>query len=162
MAIWGMERTNVTGFKERTLPYTLSTMNKKIVLDTNCLVQMISMHSPYRPVWQAFREGKYLLCVSNDILNEYNEILEKVANATVAHNIVNAIARSPYTRMFDPHFRFGLIEQDPDDNKFVDCAIVAGAEYIVSEDAHFRVLDTIPFPSVSVKRLEEFMHDLEV
>ena len=32
----------------------------------------------------------------------------------------------------------------------------------VSEDAHFRVLDTIPFPSVSVKRLEEFMHDLEV
>ena len=104
-------------------------MNKKIVLDTNCLVQMISMHSPYRPAWQAFREGKYLLCVSNDILNEYNEILEKVANAAVAHNIVNAIARSPYTRMFDPHFRFGLIEQDPDDNKFVDCAIVAGAEY---------------------------------
>ena len=103
-------------------------MNKKIVLDTNCLVQMISMHSPYRPAWQAFREGKYLLCVSNDILNEYNEILE----------------------------------QDPDDNKFVDCAIVAGAEYIVSEDAHFRVLDTIPFPCVSVKRLEEFMHDLEV
>ena len=137
-------------------------MNKKIVLDTNCLVQMISIHSPYRPAWQAFREGKYLLCVSNDILNEYNEILEKVANAMVAHNIVNAIARSPYTRMFDPHFRFGLIEQDPDDNKFVDCAIVAGAEYIVSEDAHFRVLDTIPFPSVSVKRLEEFMHDLEV
>ena len=85
-------------------------MNKKIVLDTNCLVQMISMHSPYRPAWQAFREGKYLLCVSNDILNEYNEILEKVANAAVAHNIVNAIARSPYTRMFDPHFRFGLIE----------------------------------------------------
>ena len=55
-----------------------------------------------------------------------------------------------------------LIQADKDDNKFVDCAIVAGAEYIVSEDAHFRVLDTIPFPSVSVKRLEEFMHDLEV
>ena len=137
-------------------------MNKKIVLDTNCLVQMISMHSPYRPAWQAFREGKYLLCVSNDILNEYNEILEKVAYAAVSHYIVNAFARSPYTRMFDPHFRFGLIEQDPDDNKFVDCAIVAGAEYIVSEDAHFRVLETIPFPSVSVKRLEEFMHDLKM
>ena len=102
-----------------------------------------------------------MLCISNDILNEYSEILEKVANATVAHNIVNAIARSPYTRMFDPHFHFGLIEQDPDDNKFVDCAIVAGAEYIVSEDAHFRVLETISFPSVSVKRLEEFMCDLD-
>ena len=133
-------------------------MNKKIVLDTNCLVQMISMHSPYRPAWQAFREGKYLLCVSNDILNEYNEILEKVANATVAHNIVNAIARSPYTRMFDPHFRFGLIEQDPDDNKFVDCAIAANAQYIVSEDSHFKHLKNIPFPAVNVIRLREFMN----
>ena len=91
-------------------------MSRNIVLDTNCLVQIISAHSPYRPAWQAFREGRYILCVSNDILNEYAEILERVANAAVAHNIVNAIARSPYTRMFDPHFRFGLIEQDPDDN----------------------------------------------
>ena len=136
-------------------------MNRLVVLDTNCLVQMISVHSPYRPAWQAFRDGKYTLCVSNDILNEYSEILEQVTNAAVAHNIVNAIARSPHTRMLDPHFRFGLIEQDPDDNKFVDCAIIAGADYIVSEDAHFRILKTIPFPNVNVIRLKEFLLDLK-
>jgi putative PIN family toxin of toxin-antitoxin system len=137
-------------------------MSRQIVLDTNCLVQMISLHSPYRPVWQAFRDGRYTLCVSNDILTEYNEILERVANAAVAHNIVNAIARSPYTRMIDPQYRFGLIEQDPDDNKFVDCAIIAGADYIVSEDAHFRILADIPFPSVAVIRLDEFIKDLDL
>ena len=135
-------------------------MSRQVVIDTNCLVQMISVHSPYRPAWQAFRDGKYTLCVSNDILTEYNEILERVANAAVAHNIVNAIARSPYTRMLDPHFRFGLIEQDPDDNKFVDCAIIAGADYIVSEDAHFRVLEHIPFPTVNVIHLDDFLRDL--
>ena len=137
-------------------------MSRQIVLDTNCLVQMISLHSPYRPVWQAFRDGRYTLCVSNDILTEYNEILERVANAAVAHNIVNAIARSPYTRMIAPQYRFGLIEQDPDDNKFVDCAIIAGADYIVSEDAHFRILADIPFPSVAVIRLDEFIKDLDL
>ncbi|MBR4405703.1 MAG: putative toxin-antitoxin system toxin component, PIN family [Bacteroidaceae bacterium] len=137
-------------------------MSRQIVLDTNCLVQMISLHSPYRPVWQAFRDGRYTLCVSNDILTEYNEILERVANAAVAHNIVNAIARSPYTRMIDPQYRFGHIEQDPDDNKFVDCAIIAGADYIVSEDAHFRILADIPFPSVAVIRLDEFIKDLDL
>ena len=137
-------------------------MSRQVVIDTNCLVQMISVHSPYRPAWQAFREGQYTLCVSNDILNEYNEILERVANAAVAHNIVNAIVRSPYTRMLDPHFHFGLIEQDPDDNKFVDCAIIAGADYIVSEDAHFRVLAEIPFPNVNVIRMDEFLQDLNL
>ena len=121
-------------------------MKRAVVLDTNCLVQMLSVHSPYRSAWQAFRDGKYELCVTDDIVDEYEEIIERVANAAVAHNIVNAIIRSPYTRFFTPHFRFRLIEQDPDDNKFVDCAIVAGADYIVSEDAHFRVLEKIPFP----------------
>lgn len=135
-------------------------MSRQVVLDTNCLVQMISSHSPYRPAWQAFRDGRYTLCVSNDILSEYSEILERVANAAVAHNIVNAILRSPYTRLFDPHYRFGLIEQDPDDNKFVDCAIIAGADYIVSEDTHFRVLADIPFPRVNVIQLDEFIADI--
>jgi predicted nucleic acid-binding protein len=64
--------------------------------------------------------------------------------------------------MIDPQYRFGLIEQDPDDNKFVDCAIIAGADYIVSEDAHFRILADIPFPSVAVIRLDEFIKDLDL
>lgn len=135
-------------------------MSRLVVLDTNCLVQMLSVHSPYRPAWQAFRDGRYLLCVSNEILNEYQEIIERVANETVARNIVNAIVRSPYTRFFEPHFHFRLIEQDPDDNKFVDCAIIAGADYIVSEDAHFRVLKTISFPTVCVIRLEQFLAEI--
>ena len=136
-------------------------MSRQVVLDTNCLVQIISIHSPYRSAWQAFRDGHYTLCVSNEILNEYYEILERVSNSVVAHNVVNAIIRSPYTRKLDPHFRFGLIEQDPDDNKFVDCAIIANADYIVSEDTHFRVLEDIPFPRVSVIRLDDFIEDLK-
>ena len=51
-------------------------------------------------------------------------------------------------------------EQDPDDNKFVDFAIIANADYIVSEDAHFRVLEDIPFPRVNVILLDEFLEDL--
>ena len=80
---------------------------RHIVIDTNCLVQMISLHSPYRTVWQAFRKGKFHLCVSNEIIEEYQEILTKVANESVAKNIVNAILRHPYTKRFDP--RFGRI-----------------------------------------------------
>lgn len=98
--------------------------------------------------------------MTNDIVDEYEEIIERVTNADVAYNIVNAIIRSPFTRFFTPHFRFHLIEQDPDDNKFVDCAIIAGADYIVSEDTHFRVLESIPFPKVNVIRLNRFMEEL--
>lgn len=125
------------------------------------LVQIISVHSPYRLAWLAFRTGKYILCISNDILEEYHEILTRVANYAVAENIVNAISKSPYSRMFDPHYRFGLIKQDPDDNKFVDCAIAAGATYIVSEDKHFQCLKSISFPRVDVIGLADFLVTLK-
>ena len=36
------------------------------------------------------------------------------------------------------------------DNKFVDCAIAARADYLVSHDAHFKVLSTVSFPKLSV------------
>ena len=53
----------------------------RIVLDTNSLVQCISPKSKYRKIWDCFLDGTNLLCVSNEILNEYEEILE-VGEAT--------------------------------------------------------------------------------
>ena len=60
-------------------------------------------------------------------------------------------------QLVDPHFRMGLITADPDDNKFVDCAFAAGADYLVSEDNHFSVLRSIPFPQLNLVTLDEFM-----
>ena len=122
---------------------------------------MIPVRSLYRLAWEAFLDGKYVLCVSNDIVNEYMEILASKVSPLFAEHIVSAILRSPYTRKLDPMFRFGLIVQDPDDNKFVDCAIMANADYIVSEDSHFNVLSDISFPKVSVLSLDSFMQDLQ-
>ena len=50
-----------------------------------------------------------------------------------------------------------LITQDPDDNKFVDCAFAAGADYLVSEDTHFNILRDTPFPLLNLVTLDEFM-----
>lgn len=69
---------------------------------------------------------------------------------------VYAILVRGNTRKFDPHFRFHLIGTDEDDNKFVDCAIAAGACYIVTEDHHFNVLRKIEFPVVNVIGIDAF------
>ncbi|MBO7618048.1 MAG: PIN domain-containing protein, partial [Bacteroidales bacterium] len=46
-----------------------------VVLDTNCLVQILPSRSLYHKIWTDFLEGKFCLCVSNEILMEYEEIL---------------------------------------------------------------------------------------
>ncbi|MBR4645970.1 MAG: putative toxin-antitoxin system toxin component, PIN family [Bacteroidales bacterium] len=130
---------------------------RPVVIDTNCLLQIISRKSPYRPIWDAFLSGRYQLCVSNEILDEYQEVMEQQITPTVAENVVLLILNKKNTLFVDPHFRMGLITADPDDNKFVDCAFAAGADYLVSEDSHFEVLRTTPFPQLNLVTLDEFM-----
>ena len=132
----------------------------KIVLDTNCLLASISSKSEYYRIWKGFQQGLFVLCVSNEILEEYEEIIAEKANAIVAGNIINAIVESEFVEFIDPQFRFELITSDKDDNKFVDCAIAANATYIVSEDKHLDVLKEISFPKLLVIKLKEFLEIL--
>lgn len=133
---------------------------KRVVIDTNCLLQMLGKHSEYHALWRAFIEERFVLCLSNEILNEYEEILTQKASALAAHRFIQVVLHSPNVLRKEPYYHFSLIEQDKDDNKFVDCAIVSMADYIVSEDAHFRVLKDIPFPVVHVIGLDDFYKDL--
>lgn len=50
-----------------------------------------------------------------------------------------------------------LAEIDADDNKFVDCAIACGADYLVTNDWHFSRLQEIPFPTVNIIKAEDFL-----
>ena len=135
-------------------------MLRRVVLDTNCLIQSISHRSQYYRIWADFIAGRYALCVTTEILEEYAEILTQYLSFTVAELVVAAILRVNNTIRVDAQFRFRLIAADPDDNKFVDCAIVSNAEYIVTNDGHFDCLAEIPFPKVSVRNIDEFLGDL--
>jgi len=134
--------------------------NNRIVLDTNCLLASISSKSENFRVWKGFQSGEFTLCVSNEILEEYQEIIARKANSFVAENVVNAIVESEFVEFIDPQFHLGLIDADHDDDKFVDCAFAANAIYIVSDDTHFEVLKDISFPRLLVLKLKEFLNRL--
>ena len=75
----------------------------------------------------------------------------------MAQNVVEAIARHPKTHYQESYFHFHLLSDvDKDDNKFVDCAIAASADYIVTEDNHFNRLKSLPYPKLKILTLDEF------
>ena len=128
----------------------------RIVLDTNCLLASLSRRGAYSNVWRGLQEGKYTLCVSNEILEEYEEIIAQKTNSVIASNVVQTLLNAPSVELIDAFFRFDLIKNDPDDNKFVDCAIAGNATFVVSNDSHFDVLKEIDFPKLTLKNLREF------
>lgn len=135
--------------------------SNRIVLDTNCLVAALARNSEFYPVWKGLQEGKYTLCVTNEILAEYQEIIAQKTSAIVAENVINLLLKSDYVLFVDTYFRLKLITADPDDNKFVDCAFAANATYIVSDDKHFEVLKDVGFPKILVLSLKAFFEKLK-
>jgi putative PIN family toxin of toxin-antitoxin system len=128
-----------------------------VVLDTNVLLVSISPKSIYRPILDALIDGKFHLALSNDILSEYAEVIERKANATVSNNIAEMLLNLDNLNKVEVYFEWKLIDKDPDDNKYVDAAIVAGADFIVSNDQHFKVLKSVDFPKVNVIGIDEFL-----
>ena len=130
-----------------------------VVIDTNCLLQILGVHSRYHFLWEKFLEEEYVLCVSTEILLEYEEILKQKSSKVVAEMFLKVINHAENVIKKDPFYRLGLIKADIDDNKFVDCAFACQAEYIVTDDTHFDILATIPFPHIRVKSLDLFVQE---
>ncbi len=130
-------------------------------MDTNILIVSIPKRSKYRPIFDGLLNGDYELVISNEILNEYVEILEMKANEIVANNIAEALLNLRNVIQKEAHFKWRLIEKDYDDNKYVDCAVIGNVDYLVTNDRHFNVLKDIPFPPLVVKSCEEFLAILE-
>lgn len=102
-------------------------------------------------------DGTNLLCVTTSILEEYEEILERLTDEATAKYIVDAIVSNPYTMFVNIYYDFNLITVDPDDNKFVNCAIAASAKYIVTEDHHYDIIKWKYFPGLTIVGLDDFM-----
>ena len=128
-----------------------------VVLDTNVLLVSIPPKSIYRPIFDALIDGKFYLVLSNDILSEYTEVIERKANATVSNNMAEMLLNLDNLNKVEVHFEWKLIDKDPDDNKYVDAAIVGAADFIVSNDHHFKILKFVDFPKVNVIGIDEFL-----
>jgi uncharacterized protein len=115
-----------------------------VCIDTNVLVGMFGRNAPWLQLRQALLDGRILWALSNEIVLEYEEIFGREMGETKAASLLQFIdlleATRGVIRHVSPSYRFQTIPADADDNKFADCAIVANAHFIITEDRHFRPL----------------------
>ncbi len=77
-------------------------------------------------------------------MNEYIEVISKISNHEVAHNIAELLSINPNVLRTEAYYRWNLIHIDPDDNKFVDIAVASEADFLVTNDSHFNVVKIFP------------------
>jgi predicted nucleic acid-binding protein len=89
-------------------------------------------------------------------MSEYEEKLSSIYSGNTANLVLSILSTAPNVTFAEPYFKWNLIEQDADDNKFTDLAVAGNADYIVTNDKHFSVIKTLDFPRLNVITLEEF------
>jgi len=134
----------------------MSSNKLKIVLDTNVFIVSLLPRFKYHWVFRSLIEQQDELGISNEILTEYQEQAAKRFGLSRTDSNLDFLLLLPNVEEVTPHDKWKLIEADPDDDKFVDCAVAYGADYLVTNDKHFRVLQTVDFPPVSVISLSAF------
>lgn len=78
----------------------MNTAGLRIVLDTNILIAIIGRKSPFRWIFGLIIVGQLILCISNEILLEYQEILARKTNQDVADNFINFLTLSEFMKQF--------------------------------------------------------------
>lgn len=132
----------------------------RIVLDTNILLTCFSSRSATHWIWTALTQGQFTLCITYDILLEYEEIISKHGSTDLANAVTDALLDLPNVELITRYFAWNLIDADPDDNKFTDCAVAAQARFLVTEDKHFKILQQLEFPKVDVIGVDDFHREL--
>ena len=102
-------------------------------------------------------EGRLEFCVSTEVLFEYEEILSEKTSSYFADLILKVLINRTNLIRVTPTWHFNLIVADPDDNKFVDCAVCGQAEFLISNDRHYEILKSINFPQLNLVKLQDFI-----
>lgn len=132
----------------------------RVVIDTNIFVSTFSINSEFHDIFRGLIKGQYQLLVSNSIFLEYREIMTEkygIEGGLVFEDILNT---APNVIHSEPFINWQIIKIDPDDNKFADCAICGGADFIVTNDKHFKQVKNNKFPPMKIINMNEFLEIL--
>jgi len=127
-----------------------------IVLDTNILLVSISSKSKYHWIFSNLLKQYYQLYITNEILLEYEEIITARFNKEIAKDVIRTLLVLENVILVTPYFKWDLIPNDQDDNKFVDCYLISNSDALVTHDKHFDVLKQMEFPKVNVTTIDIF------
>lgn len=127
----------------------------RVVIDTNVLLVSVSRNSPLHWIFKQLMHEAFELCVTTEILLEYEEIIVEKMGKRAAEAAMGVLENLDNVVHINTFYKFGLLA-DPDDNKFVDCAVASDADFIVSEDKDFKPLKDVEFPSVQVIGIDDF------
>ena len=128
----------------------------KVVVDTNVLISGVFFGGMPSQVLEAWRDGRIGLVVSPEILEEYRRVGEELAAQFPGVSLAPLLALLVMTaEIIEPPGLPEQVSRDPDDDKFIACALAGDCQLIISGDRH--LLEISGYRGVKVVAPREFL-----
>jgi putative PIN family toxin of toxin-antitoxin system len=137
----------------------------KVVIDTNQFISsIITKKGPSAQLLEAWRNHYFILILSKNIIKEIKRVLyyphiKKKYNLQEEdiESLINLIEREAI--ILSDSIKINVINDDPEDNKFLACGIEAEADYIISGDKH--LLNLHQYKDIQITTVREFLRIIE-
>ncbi|MCD6185524.1 MAG: putative toxin-antitoxin system toxin component, PIN family [Deltaproteobacteria bacterium] len=129
----------------------------KVVIDTNVFISSFFGGIP-REVINLWRDGQITICISQSILEEYIKVLNRLGIDKHEITKLTKLFAEGYNLIFAATTpKIEIVKDDPDDNKFIECAVELGSKTIISGDKH--LLNIGKYIDIKILSPREFMHE---
>jgi putative PIN family toxin of toxin-antitoxin system len=132
----------------------------KVVIDTNIFVSSFFGGKP-RKIIELWKNRSIILCISGEIIDEYIEVLQRMGlrDENELQELLVLFAQS-YNCLFTAKTpALKIIKSDPDDDKFIECAVALNAQYIITGDKE--VLDIKNYMGIKVVTPNQFLEEFD-
>lgn len=133
----------------------------RVVIDTNIFVSSFFGGNPRRII-DLWRKEKITLCLSKDILDEYVEVLQRIGLQGEAEieELLSLFAKGFNILFTTKTPTIWAVKNDPDDDKFIECAVALKAEVIITGD---RTIEGIgEYMGVKIFTPQQFLENYKI
>lgn len=132
----------------------------KLVVDTNVLLSSFISAGPPSIIVNRIRDRLDLLCLSSAILEEYLTVLQRAGiSEHLLASLFSLLHDPDHVLLVVPSRGIQVMRDDPSDDMFLECAIEAYADYVISGDRHLRRLKS--FQGIEIIPPREYLSRLK-
>ena len=118
----------------------------RVVVDTNVFISSFFGGNP-RKIIKLWKFGEITLCLSRPIVDEYIEVLRRLElqDEKELEELLGLFAHGFHLVYTAKTPELHVVEEDPDDDKFIECAVALKAKFVITGDS-------------AVKKIQDYMN----
>ena len=133
----------------------------RVVIDTNVFVSSFFGGNP-RKIIDLWKKGKISLCISKNILDEYIEVLQRIGlgDGREIEELLSLFAKGINIIFTTKTPKIKAVKVDPDDDKFIECAVALKAEAIITGNKALKAINE--YMGIKILTPQQFLKDFKI